>query len=89
VVEKSAGKGTVYSFTVLASVGNPALAREAPLVIALIDLDEGPRVLGRIEDAVDTVRIGARVGPTFRQLEDGPTLLHFHLTEATEERASR
>jgi uncharacterized OB-fold protein len=83
VIETSAGNGTVYSYTVLNNVGNPVLAREAPLIIALVDLDEGPRVLGRIEDAADLVQIGARVGPTFRQLDAGPTLLHFHLADAS------
>jgi uncharacterized OB-fold protein len=79
IIETSTGKGSVYSYTVLNSVGNPALAREAPLVIALVDLDDGPRVLGRIDGDSTHVRIGTRVSPAFRDLDDGVTLLHFEV----------
>lgn len=81
IIETSTGTGSVYSFTLLNNVGNPALAREAPLVIALVELDDGPRVLTRIEGDSANVHIGARVSPVFRDLANGPTLLHFAVTE--------
>lgn len=88
VVETSDGTGIVYSFTVLANVGNAALAKEAPLVIAVLELDEGVRILSRIEGSHTDVRIGARVAPIFRSLEDGPTLLHFELAAGADDRES-
>jgi uncharacterized OB-fold protein len=81
IIETSTGTGSVYSYTVLTSVGDPALARETPLVIALVDLDDGPRVLTRIEGDSNHVRIGTRVSPAFRDLDDGVTLLHFAVCE--------
>jgi uncharacterized OB-fold protein len=55
------GHGTVYSFTVVhrAPAGFTGLA---PYAVALVDLDEGIRVMGRlITDNPDDIRIGRRV----------------------------
>jgi uncharacterized OB-fold protein len=49
----SAGRGTVYSSTVIAPRG------QEPYAVVLIDLDEGYRMMSRIDD--DTVAIGDRV----------------------------
>lgn len=52
----SKGLGTVYATTVNYYRGAP------PLNVALIDLDEGFRMMSRVEDiAADAVRIGLRV----------------------------
>ncbi|HET7158052.1 MAG TPA: OB-fold domain-containing protein [Burkholderiales bacterium] len=52
----SKGMGTVYSTTVLYFKG------EAPLNVALIDVDEGFRLMSRVEDIdAEQVRIGMRV----------------------------
>ncbi len=53
----ASGKGTVYSFTVIRTKP-PA----APYNVCLIDLEEGPRMMSRVEGiAPDAVRIGMRV----------------------------
>lgn len=52
----SKGMGTVYSTTVLYFKG------EAPLNVALIDVDEGFRLMSRVEDIdAEQVKIGMRV----------------------------
>jgi uncharacterized OB-fold protein len=52
----SRGLGTVYATTVVYYKG------EAPLNVALIDMDEGFRLMSRVEDIAATdVRIGMRV----------------------------
>jgi uncharacterized OB-fold protein len=52
----SRGVGTVYATTVVYYKG------EAPLNVALIDLDEGFRLMSRVEDIdANEVRIGMRV----------------------------
>lgn len=58
---ESAGAGSVYSFTVVhrspATVDQPA-----PYVVALIDLDEGVRMMSNVVDClVDDVTVGMRV----------------------------
>lgn len=59
---RSAGKGAVYSFTIMHRAPTPAFAGRTPYVVALIDLDEGPRMMANIvgDDALAT-RVGDRV----------------------------
>lgn len=57
----SGGRGAVYAATAVFSKG------EAPYSLALIDLDEGFRMLSRVEDvAAEDVVIGMRVSVRFR-----------------------
>lgn len=74
---QAAGSGSVYSYSVVHSVGDPALAAELPYALAIVELDEGPRVMTRIEGDPDVVRIGDRVQATFRDIGGDFTLLHF------------
>ena len=54
--KKSAGLGTVYATTFIAPKGEPAYN------VSLIDMDEGFRLMSRVENiAADDVRIGMRV----------------------------
>ena len=62
------GGGTVYAITVNRT-------REGACNIALIDLDEGPRMMSRVE-GVETVPIGARVRARITE-EDGAPLVVF------------
>lgn len=62
------GGGTVYAITV-------NRAREGAYNIALVDLDEGPRMMSRIE-GVETLPIGARVRARI-VAEDGAPLVVF------------
>jgi len=60
--EASPGLGVIYSYTVVRQSGVPGFREEVPFVSALIDLDEGPRLLGTVTHcAVDSLRIGDRV----------------------------
>lgn len=43
------GNGTVYSWVVVHRPFHPAFADAIPYVIASVDLDEGPRMVGRLE----------------------------------------
>jgi uncharacterized protein len=65
---EASGTGTVYAITVNRS-------REGSYNVALIDLDEGPRLMTRVED-VETVPIGTRVRARIVE-EDGTPLLVF------------
>jgi uncharacterized OB-fold protein len=57
---EASGLGTVYSITV-------NRARDASYNIALVELDEGPRLLSRIE-GVETAPIGTRVKARISEL---------------------
>ncbi|WP_240372055.1 Zn-ribbon domain-containing OB-fold protein [Brevibacterium zhoupengii] len=75
----AAGTGTVWTFTVVEKPGHPAWAPDTPYVIALVELDEGPRAMTRIVDcppAEVAVGMAVTLQPTWdEQLEQ--TLLNF------------
>jgi uncharacterized OB-fold protein len=64
----ASGGGTVYAITVNRT-------REGAYNVALIDLDEGPRMMSRVE-GVETLPIAARVRARIIQ-EDGAPLVVF------------
>ena len=74
------GTGTVHSFTVVRRASDPAFAPLVPYVVALIELDEGPRMMANIlgEGALD-VQIGDRVRATFQDRGDGARVPQFEL----------
>jgi uncharacterized OB-fold protein len=42
------GRGTIYSWISVERALDPAFAADVPFVVAVVELDEGPRVVGRI-----------------------------------------
>ncbi|MGH2927742.1 MAG: Zn-ribbon domain-containing OB-fold protein, partial [Solirubrobacteraceae bacterium] len=58
----SAGRGTVYTFTVIRQHGHPFFRGRVPYVVAFIDVDEGFRMLAEVlaPDPAE-VRVGQRV----------------------------
>lgn len=72
------GTGSVHSFTVIRRASDPAFAPLVPYAVALIDLDEGPRMMANIvgTDAL-AVKIGDRVQVTFEDRGDGAMVPQF------------
>lgn len=69
----AAGTGTVYSFVV--HHHPPVPGKRLPFVLALVELDEGVRVLGRLHGAEpDEVHIGLPVEASFDRIDDDLTL---------------
>jgi hypothetical protein len=65
------GLATIYAATVVHRPPGSVAAEDAPYTVALVDLDEGFRMLTRIIDVnPDDVRIGQRVRLVFRQIGD-------------------
>lgn len=72
----SSGYGRVLSYTVVHRAPTPAFKDEVPYVIAVIDMDEGFRLMTNVEGgAAAPVAIGARMRIGFRQV-DGMALPH-------------
>jgi hypothetical protein len=69
---ESCGRGTVHSFTIIRRAPLPAFTDRVPYVVALIDLEEGPRMMANIlgEDALQTC-IGDAVEVCFEERGDG------------------
>lgn len=75
----ASGTGEVYSYTVCRRPAGPAFADEVPYVVAIIELDEGPRMMSRIAADPETVSIGRRVQVRFDRRSDELTLPMFDL----------
>lgn len=72
------GRGEIYSYTIARKPAGPAFAADVPYVVAMIALDEGPRMLTNIITAdVDSVRIGDRVRVKFDDVAADLTLPKF------------
>ena len=48
--EKASGRGRLYSFTVIHQPGNPVFTPETPYVYAMVQLEEGPRLISNLVD---------------------------------------
>lgn len=59
------GAGVVYSWIVVHRAFQPALRDEVPYVVATVDLDAGPRMALRLDEADPSVDFGLRVRPRF------------------------
>lgn len=71
----AAGGATIYAVTSVHRSPDPRLAAEAPYVVALVDVDEGFRMLTRIVDVTPgEVSIGQRVYLVFSKSPDGRNL---------------
>lgn len=65
--------GTVYSFTISRTVGMnfPGWAHDLPVLMCLIDLDDGARMYGQVTDCKpDDLKIGMRVSVHFEDISD-------------------
>jgi uncharacterized protein len=80
---ESKGMGAVHSYSIIRRAPASAFSARVPYVIALIDLDEGPRMMANVigEGALD-VRIGDRVSVTFEDRGDGALLPQFNRISA-------
>jgi uncharacterized OB-fold protein len=75
------GRGTIYSYTV-AHQAFGAFAVDVPFVIAIVELEEGVRMMSRVIDAPrERIAIGARVQVTFEKAGEDLTLPYFRLIE--------
>ena len=72
------GRGTIASFTIVARPVSKAY--QSPYIIALVDLDEGPRMMSSIVDIADkTVKIGLKVSVAFEQWSEEITMPVFQI----------
>ncbi|HVU71747.1 MAG TPA: Zn-ribbon domain-containing OB-fold protein [Mycobacteriales bacterium] len=72
---ESAGTGTVYSRTIIRQNMSRSFRHLLPYVVALVDLDEGPRLMTNIVNVpADDVQIGDRVRVRFEPVSDQAAL---------------
>ncbi|MEC9340885.1 MAG: Zn-ribbon domain-containing OB-fold protein [Pseudomonadota bacterium] len=76
--DQASGTGEVYSYVVYHRAFDPAFESLVPYNVCLIEMDEGPRLLGNtvgIEN--DQIQIGMKVKAVFNPVGDGLPMLQF------------
>jgi len=68
----ASGKGTVYSFLVHHAPQLPG--KELPITLALIELEEGLRMVGEVQAGREEIAIGSPVQVAFEKIDDELTL---------------
>ena len=46
--ETLSGRGRLHSYTVIHQPANPAFREDVPYIYAMVELDEGPRIIGNV-----------------------------------------
>ena len=78
--ENVSGKGKIFSFVTFHRVYRPAFANDVPYVVALIELDEGPRLLSNIMGVThDQVKCEMRVEVVFDDYDEEISIPKFKL----------
>jgi hypothetical protein len=76
--EKTSGRGKVHTFIVVHRPQHPAFYEDVPYNVAIVELDEGPRLHSRIVGcANDRITIGMPVEVVFEKKNDDVTMPFF------------
>ena len=69
------GRGKLYSYTVVHRAPSKAFADEVPYVVAVVELEEGPRLMSNLKGcAPEAAKIGMSLKVAFRKLSESVTL---------------
>ena len=68
----ASGRGTVYTYSTVFVNDLAPFSAQLPYVAAVVELEEGPRLMTLIEGAgADQLRVGLPVTTRFRPVDDG------------------
>jgi uncharacterized OB-fold protein len=72
---EASGKGTVYTYVVAHAPFLPALAHLLPHIMVVVELAEGPRIVGHMVDTTpEQMRFGLPIRVVFKKLNEDVTL---------------
>jgi uncharacterized OB-fold protein len=75
---KTTGRGKIYSYTIVYSYGPTEFSEDTPYIVAIIDLQEGVRMMSNIVGcAPETVECDMEVGIVFDDVNEEMTLPKF------------
>ena len=81
----SSGRGVVYAFSIIHRSPNQGFQDEAPFIIAIVELHEGPRmatnIVGIEDPTPEKIRIGMEVVVTFDKITEELSLPKFKLVK--------
>ena len=76
--EPAVGKGRLHTFTVVRQPANPAFTDDVPYAYAVIQLDEGPRIVSNmVQCDVEDLKVDMRVEAVFDDVSPEWTLVKF------------
>jgi len=76
--EKVSGRGKLYTFTIFHQVYGPEWKEEVPYNVAVVELDEGPRMISNIVNCKnEDLRIGMELEVVFEDVTQDITLPKF------------
>ena len=79
---EASGRGSIYTYTICRIAAHPTFESRLPYTVAMIDLDEGVRMLANIVDVdVERIAASARVVACFERIDDTCTLPQFKLSD--------
>jgi uncharacterized OB-fold protein len=68
---QASGRATLYTFSIVRRNDLPPFDQRVPYVAAVVDLEEGPRMVSEVVDcALDAIEIGMPLEVTYRDLTD-------------------
>ncbi len=80
---KSNGRGKLFTWTVVTLAMYPAFAEEVPYAVALIEMEEGPRIVSRIVDvAPEDLYMDMPLELIFEAVTDEVTLPKFRRADS-------
>jgi uncharacterized OB-fold protein len=69
---EASGRATLYTFSIVRQNDLPPFDERVPYVTAIVDLEEGPRMVSEVVDCpLDEVEIGMPLEVTYRDLAEG------------------
>ena len=72
------GKGRLYSYTVIYQPANRAFQDNVPYIYAMVELEEGPRMIGNLIDCpIEEARVDMPVTAVFDDVTPEVTLVKF------------
>ncbi|MGH2493871.1 MAG: Zn-ribbon domain-containing OB-fold protein [Ktedonobacteraceae bacterium] len=78
--KQASGRGVIYSYTIIRQNKSPEFMHDTPYNVALIQLEEGPRLMSNIIDAApDALRVDLPVMVVFDPVSDTISVPRFRL----------
>ena len=78
---QASGQGTLFTYSIIHHVSHPGFRSEVPFVIAVVELDEGPRLNTNIGGGSNSeLQVGMTVQVAFEALSDEISVPKFHPT---------
>lgn len=76
--EELSGRATLYTYSEVHANPMPPFNELTPYIAAIVDLEEGPRVVTRLVDlSIEEVEIGMPLQATFERIDEGEGLVLF------------